>query len=177
MRYVRPCAAAVVERATLAAASQVGTLERPGNRGPDVARYLRAVRLAEGYPYCLAGIVWAYDTARADQPLPMQRTGSTWRLWSWTVQHAAPAPWRVRRGDVLLWNLPGTQTGHAELVEHVRKGGWVRTIGWNTTRPGVRGSVRDGGGVHRHNRLTTHPLARLHLMGVLGFTNEEQTAP
>lgn len=152
------------------ATTQVGVREVPQNRGPKVAMYLRATRLGVGHPWCLAFLVWAYDTTRQGRPLPLMRTASTWRLWQWATTHATAAPWAPQSGDLVIWNLPGTVNGHAEIIRRVHAGGWVTTVGGNTLQPGRRGDVRDGGGVWQHRRLLTHPLVRLRLRGTLGFT-------
>lgn len=155
------------------AMTQIGTREKGNNRGP-VEKYLRATRLGPGYPYCLAGIVWSYDVTRGSRPLPFLRTASTWTFWSWVTKHASLTAWHLQPGDVLVWNIPGSVSGHAELVITVHPGGWVRTVGWNTLRPHEKAtsgrSVRDGGGVWIHTRSTLHPLSRLRLRGALGLS-------
>lgn len=159
-------------RAVDTSITQVGTREAGCNNCGPVVTYLRAVGLGAGYPYCLAGIVWSLDVTRGLRPLPILRTGSTWRLWSWARSNARVAPWRLRRGDILVWNLPGSVSGHAEQVVSSHAAGWVTTIGYNTTKPGRRGSVRDGstwGGVWRHTRSTLHTLARMRLRGAIAI--------
>jgi hypothetical protein len=85
---------AIRDMALNIALEQVGVCEVGGNnRGPEVERYLDAVDLAPGQPWCCAGIVWCYReaTLRAGGGIraPLPKTGKCARLWA-----RCPLLWR-----------------------------------------------------------------------------------
>jgi CHAP domain-containing protein len=74
------------------ALTQDGVRESGGaNRGPEVERYLAAVGLGPGHPWCCAFVIWCYAEAirRRDRgrEMPLRRTGKVARLWekAWPV--------------------------------------------------------------------------------------------
>lgn len=85
---------AIRDKALQIALSQVDVREQGGpNRGPEVERYLAAVGLGAGFPWCCAFVVWCYREATirsgAGREMPLRRTGKCARLWA-----KAPDLWR-----------------------------------------------------------------------------------
>lgn len=161
------------ERSLTHAASQVGVRERTGrNDGPEVEAYLRSVGLTRGNPYCQAAQYWAFSIAARQLMLPLTaipilRTGSTQRAFDHAVRNGVRTALRPQRGDLITWRSHKGYSGHVERVIEVRTGGWVKTIGFNTSA-GKRGSQRDGGGVHIRYRNWITPDMRMLVRGFIG---------
>lgn len=80
---------AIRDQALRVALSEVGVREQGGNNcGPEVEKYLAAVGLPPGQPWCCAFVYWCYREATIrsggalSQPLP--RTGKVAHLWQRT---------------------------------------------------------------------------------------------
>jgi len=142
------------------AVQQIGVSEQPkgSNSGPMVDRYLAAVGLKPGYPWCMAFVYWSYQQAALaeSRPNPVVQTGSVAECWSRTpdakkihVETARKQPQSITPGDqfVLLF---GHGTGHTGLVEAVT-GNIIHTIEGNSNLDGSR----EGFEVVRHQRLIT----------------------
>lgn len=161
------------ERSMDVAHTQVGVVERTGrNDGPQVEAYLRSVGLSKGHPYCQAGIYWCFAEAARQLTMPMRtipllRTGSTQRAFDHALANGVRTRLVPQRGDLITWRSYKGYTGHVERVIEVRTGGWVKTIGFNTSA-GKRGSQRDGGGVHIRYRNWITPDMRMLVRGFVG---------
>lgn len=154
--------------------SQVGVIERGRNDGTAVRRYLASVGLRAGAPWCWALQYWTYVAAGEGVPNAIVNTGSTQTAWHAARRHAtrrtvAAMP---QDGDLMVYYVPGTWSGHGLRIESVRSGGWLTTIEGNTSS-GKRGSQRDGDGVYRRHRNWLHPLLRMRVRGFIG--REEET--
>ena len=136
--------------------SQEGVREVGGpNKGPEVERFLGAVGLPAGYPWCVALQYWGFQQAAANlnMPNPLPQTAGVLRHWDM-------APEKVKIGpdaptDDLRNITPGTlfcirhgeEHGHMGMVLAAESGG-LRTIEGNTN---VAGS-REGDGVYKRVR-------------------------
>ena len=77
--------------------------------------------------------------------------------------------YKPQKNDLLFWIV--TTTGHVERIDSVLKGGWVKTIGFNTSSG--TGNQRDGEGVYLRKRNIYSPLSRMRVRGIIGFEGIE----
>lgn len=155
--------------------SQVGIKEATGhNDGERVESYLASVGLSKGNPYCAAGQYWCFSEAAkllsfCNCMIPIYRTGSTYLMFNKAKQVGKKVSYKPQKNDLLFWIL--TTTGHVERIDSVLKGGWVKTIGFNTSSG--TGNQRDGEGVYLRKRNIYHILSRMKVRGLIGFKNYE----
>jgi len=163
------------------AVSQNGVREKTGrNDGVMIERYLASVGLGKGHPYCQAAQYWTFVQAAnklglPTSSIPIARTASTRTAWQQARRNGVIVPTKPKRGDLITWAVSRTYKGHVERVVSVRTGGWVQTIGFNTSS-GKRGSQRDGGGVHLRYRNWISPDMRMLVIGFTGrYTMKERS--
>ncbi|MBU3720560.1 MAG: CHAP domain-containing protein [Burkholderiaceae bacterium] len=177
VRVVVPSDSALWQRSLRIAIDQNGVREATGkNDGKMVESYLRSVGLGKGNPYCQAGQYWAFARAAAElsmptTEIPLLRTGSTQAAWNHAVRTGRKTAVAPKAGDIITWWTAGTYKGHVERVVSVSRGGWVRTIGFNTSS-GKAGSQRDGGGVYLRYRNWVSPDMRMLVRGFTGYTKK-----
>jgi hypothetical protein len=130
------------------AEKQVGIREQTGNRGPQVARFLAAVGLPEGHPWCAAFVVWCIREAAARlqvvNPLPRDARCQKLAEWADARKRLFPTP---LPGDIFLLRGPKGIFNHCGFVVELCRSELV-TIEGNTN---VAGS-REGIGVFRRKR-------------------------
>ena len=131
------------------AAVFVGTVEFGTNDGPGVRRFLSAVGLGPGNPYCAAFVSFCLDVADPSAVVPAVRsalardfiTAQSIRA-SWVIGGRwGPPP----RGTIVVWKKGNTVFGHAGIVLK-----WFKRCGYTieaNTSSGAYGSQRDGDGV------------------------------
>jgi hypothetical protein len=137
----------LTEAAVAVAAEQVGTHEVRHNSGPMVDRFLAAVGLGPGEPWCCAFLAWVFAEAahRTLDSNPFPRTGSTLALWDRADPLYRDSNPRV--GLVYVLKHSAT-TGHVGIVESVNVYGAVEAeISGNTNAKGSR----EGDRVARHS--------------------------
>ena len=155
--------------------SQVGIKEATGhNDGERVESYLASVGLSKGNPYCAAGQYWCFkEGARLlklhEFLIPIHKTGSTYLMFNKAKQIGKKVSYKPQKNDLLFWIV--TTTGHVERIDSVLKGGWVKTIGFNTSSG--TGNQRDGEGVYLRKRNIYSPLSRMRVRGIIGFEGIE----
>lgn len=122
------------------ARSQLHIKEATGkNDGPQIARYLQAAGLPEGYPWCAAFVSWVYQEAGFSAP----RTAWSPALFPKTRLRQMP-----ESADVLgIYSPKLKRIAHCGLVEE-QQGKWVLSIEGNTNTDGGR----EGNGVYRKRR-------------------------
>ena len=163
-----PAAAPVLPSAVVPAAvrpahvdtvlAYVGTVERGGaNRGPHVERFLRAVGLGPGQPWCAAFVSYALDAAAVRGPFDgrgrVVRSGLAARFITSRGIRASEAlrgTKSVPDGSVVVWRRGSGPFGHAGFVMRWR-GARGETVEGNTSS-GAGGSQADGEGVWRRTR-------------------------
>jgi len=153
------------------ASEYVGVTERPpnSNEGPAVERFLAAVDLGPGYPYCAAAAsAWA-KWAGVKGPVTTQgepiRTALATDFLDSKCTIDAGAVLSGKRqpppGSLVIWRKGNSIYGHAGVVtgdemSPTSRTRWYgrcgRTIEANTTSPDGVGSQREGGGVWRRQR-------------------------
>lgn len=130
------------DRALAIALTQEGVRETAPNSGPQVDRYLHAVGLPPGHPWCAAFVVWCYSEAARSldiRELPIKRTGKVVRLWSTASARFAGS--RPVVGAIYCHaTTPGDpdSPGHCGIVTEVLPDGWILGIEGNTNRKGSR---------------------------------------
>lgn len=135
------------EKALEIAISQIGVEEAPGhtNRGKEVEKYLAAVGLGPGLPWCMAFDYWCYNEAAKELGVSniLIRTGGV--MHQWNEQQPARKilqsavlknPDIIKPGAVFIMDY-GKGTGHTGLVEKI-VGDLVHTIEGNTNDEGSR---------------------------------------
>lgn len=151
------------------------------NRSPDIDRWNRTAGVPLASSYCEAfGFACFEFAARAlNVRNPFKRTASVSQQLKYaamigsglqvipisTVVGASRIP--LKRGDALMAKTSGSRSdrdignlwpGHRGTALGEQVGTTVRSIEANTS-PGVRGSQRDGDGVHKRNRPLRYWLA------------------
>jgi hypothetical protein len=119
--------------------SQLGVHEDAGNKntGPQVEKYLAAVGLPPGNPWCMAFVYWCFLQAaeRMGRIIPLYKTGSVqlqYKQRKDKFRALSPQP-----GDVFIM-LMKNGTGHTGIVEKVNDNGTIDTIEGNTNDEGSR---------------------------------------
>lgn len=119
---------------------EVGTTETAPNRGPRIERYLQAVGLPPGLPWCCAFVVFCYhEAARVlgmESPLP--RTGKVTRFYRkakavWRATEPTPGAIYCHATDPGDWDSPG----HCGIC--------IRPDDGKGRIVGVEGNSNDGG--------------------------------
>lgn len=151
------------------ATGEIGVRERTGNNdGERVAMYLASVGLVQGNPYCYAGQYWSFTQVTTKPSI--KRTGLVRAFWNEAKKIGRSVPYHIEIGDFLCWGYLTSTSGHVERVSKIGRGGWVTTIAFNVSVPGLKGkSIRDGGGVAKKYRNVRHPLGRMVMMGAVGI--------
>lgn len=134
------------------AATFVGTTELTGqNDGPEIERFLGAVNLKAGTPYCAAFVSYILDSTQVTQPTVRSALATNFitdqSISAKHVLRTGDAPY----GSVIVWRRGSTIFGHTGFLEDQTAPNEFVTIEANTS-PGERGSQRDGDGVWRRQR-------------------------
>lgn len=139
------------QRVMAVAASQLGTQEKTGRNDGEVVKYLLAVGLKSGDPYCAAFIFWCgREALGAKNPFP--RSGyapDMVRSAGWIKgKGTTPEP-----GDIFgIWFANKGRIAHAGFVEK-QKGNSIVTVEANTSPQTASGEAdRNGDGVWRKIR-------------------------
>lgn len=175
VKYELPCNKQLLQKSHCIARSQIGVTEKTGkNDGKQVEMYLASVNLPKGNPYCAAGQYWCFKEAvrllkLQEFLIPIYRTGSTYLMFNKAKQIGKKVSYKPQKNDLLFWVV--TTTGHVERIDSVLKGGWVKTIAFNTSSG--TGNQRDGEGVYYKKRNIYSPLNRMRVRGLIGFKNYE----
>lgn len=159
---------------------QEGIVEATGNNdGKEIAAYLQSVGLQEGAPYCAAGQYYCFAEAQKQlfeyqckfAEIPIKKTGLANGIFNDAKIRGVQAEYLPAIDDLLTWRKKDHWSGHIERIIAVDKGGWVITIGFNTSN-GKTGSQREGNGVFYRKRNIYLPLSRLLIRGIIGFESE-----
>lgn len=148
------------QEALFVAITQVGVREEKSNKGPEVARYLKAVGLPVGYAWCMAFVYWCTEMAanKLQQPNPLIKTaGVLDQLNRTTLRILPPRSSGIKPGDVFIMDL-GKGLGHTGFIEKVNVGTFS-TIEGNTNAAGSREGIE----VARRTRSITEIRAIIQL--------------
>lgn len=130
-----------------------GVTELTGaNDGPDIKRFLAAVGLNAGNPYCAAFISFCLDSARVDRPKVRSGLASHFITGNSTpAREVLRGTVEIFPGTILIWRKGNTIYGHAGFVISQEGPARFTTIEANTGA-GAYGNQRDGDGVWRRER-------------------------
>lgn len=130
----------LAKEALFVAKTQIDIREEGNNGGPEVKRYLKAVGLSVGYPWCMAFVYWCVDQAAQKLQLanPLIITGGVLRQWNESNLRKVPAKASgpVQPGDIFIMDFGGG-IGHTGFVVSIN-GSIVNTIEGNTNNDGSR---------------------------------------
>jgi len=135
---------------------QIGVMESGGpNCGPEVERYLAAVGLPKGQPWCASFVYWVFNEAakKLGDTNPLVRTGSVIDHWERAPAKAKISPeaafedLRILPPGTLFLIDHGNHRGHIGIVVAAEAAG-LRTVEGNTNR----GGGREGDGVYARSR-------------------------
>lgn len=171
-RYELPCKRELAERSLETAISQEGVTEVGFNNGNEVRAYLASVGLPAGNPYCAAGQYWAFVIACNElglsiSEIPLCRTGSSQLMFTDAMKHGKKTKAKPQIGDLPVWRVGHTNSGHVERIIALGKGGWFTTIAFNTSPD--NSNPRNGDGVYIKKRNPNHILGRLSFRGFIGI--------
>jgi len=145
----QPCSRpAIVDTAM----QEVGEKEAEApNEGPDIRKYMAAVNLSDGYPWCAGLVRWAMDQAGRDAP-PVRSAAATDYLTRRSIgaKRVLRGVKTVPAGALAIWKRGDTWRGHIGIVRRWQ-GQCGRTVEGNTS-PGDAGPQRDGDGVWPRKR-------------------------
>lgn len=148
------------------ACSQIGILEDKNNTG-EVEKYLISVGLNKGYPYCMAGQYWSFDSASKKLNLinPLLKTGSSTQQFNYLKNKGKKLNFNLEKYDLVFWRENNSWKGHAERVMEVGNAGFIKTIGFN-----VKNNNKEG--VFIKTRNIFHLIGRLKFIGAIGFNEK-----
>lgn len=177
VKYELPCNKDLLEKSHELAISQIGVTELTNkNDGYEIDKYQIAAGYWRGcqYPYCASGQYWCFSEAAkllnfCNCMIPIYRTGSTYLMFNKAKQLGRKVKYSPKKNDLLFWIV--TTTGHVERIDSMLKGGWVKTIAFNTSSG--TGNQRDGEGVYLKKRNIYSPLNRMRVRGLIGFQKIE----
>jgi len=122
------------------AESQVGVRELTGNNdGKQIKAYLKSVGLKEGYPWCVAFVVWCHLQISYDFPIPI----TAWSPALFTSNlvyhkhHIRILPWIPRGGEVAgIYYASKKRVAHAVIIERKQSNHFITYEG-NTSLMGA----------------------------------------
>lgn len=128
------------------------------NSGPKVDKYLAAVGLGPGNPWCAAFVFYMCDNAGVPKEIWKSLDNRAYcpsiESWARSLGILGQAP---KRGDFALLQMhdsKGQYSGHIGIVESV-DGNDIHTIEGNTSPQGSGGSDANGGGVYSRIRAAS----------------------
>lgn len=160
---VSKLAGKIAEAAIHIAAGYIGIREIGStNRSPLIDRWLRALGVPVGNPWCMAFVQGVVAEAAVQHGVadPLKPdTASCLDLWNRVPKSWKFGPMDGKRGDIAIWKHSAT-TGHTGIVEYY-EGGFYHTIEGNTNDDGSR----EGYEVCRRRRKYSDPK----LLGFIRF--------
>lgn len=143
--------------------SQVGITENINNSG-EVEKYMNSVGLGKGYPYCMAGHYWAFDSASKKLNLlnPLLKTAGSSAQFNYLKNKGIKNKFNLKKYDLVFWRENNSWQGHTERIIEVGKAGYIRTIGFNVKH-------KNKEGVFIKTRNIFHLIGRLKFIGAIGF--------
>lgn len=171
-RYEIPCNDRLLSEAIAIMHSQVGICEATGRNDGEVSKYTRSLGLRGNYPYCAAGIWWCFEQARCKLGLPktfhpLPATAVAEEMFAFAKRQGKRTGYYPGVYDLIVWKRQNSFRGHIECIVEVMKSGFVRTIAFNSGFA-VAGKTHEG--VFFQKRNVFHPLARMKVRGLIGFS-------
>ncbi len=171
-RYEIPCNGCLLCEAIAIMHSQVGICEATGRNDGEVNKYTLSLGLRGNYPYCAAGIWWCFEQARRKLGLPkifhpLPATAVANEMFAFAKLQGKPTEYYPGLYDLIVWKRQNSFRGHIECIVEVMKSGFVRTIAFNSCSA-FAGKTREG--VFFQKRNIFHPLVRMKVRGLIGFS-------
>lgn len=176
-RFELKCSEALILKSREVLIKQVGTLEESNqNNGVMIKQYLKSVELKEGYPYCAAGQYFCFKRATEilgyeEKHIPIKRTALALEIFNHAKKFGERADSKPRIDDLIIWRKGRTSFGHIERIILVKEKGWVKTVGFNTSK--VIGNKRIEG-VFVKKRNLYHIFYGMTIRGLVGFKKTKQ---
>ena len=149
-KYYIPGNLVLLQLSEVMAMEEVGTKEATGKNDGEVEKYLKSVGLGPGYPYCMAGQYWAFDTAAAildshcyPVKIPIPKTAGANVPYNNAKKNGYKTNYRAEKHDLIIWKKYNSWTGHVERVIKELDAGYVQTVGFNTSTRGKRSIYPD----------------------------------
>jgi hypothetical protein len=104
---------------------------RGSNKGPEVTKYLQAVGLSGGLPWCMAFVYYIFDEVckRLGKTTGTVKTGGCLNHWNQApsdskipVDQIKSNPSLIRPGQIFIMTRPGKGLGHTGIVVSVNEG-------------------------------------------------------
>lgn len=148
------------------ALNELGITEINNNRG-EVVKYLNSINLGAGYPYCMAGHYWTFDSAcrTLNKLNPLSKTGSTSTQFNYLKNKGRKIKFNINKYDLVFWKKKDSWQGHVERVIETGQAGFIKTIGFN-----VRHNNNEGVFIKKRNIF--HIINRMRFVGAIGFKDE-----
>jgi len=169
------CDKALLEESEEIALTQIGVTEKTNRNDGEVEKYLQAVGLGKGNPYCAAGIYWCFAKAAEvlkydAKVIPIPKTGLVANILKYAKKNGMKTNRNAEKHTLLVWLRTNKRQGHIERIYRVREAGWVDAIGFNTTSPD-KSEKREG--VYMKSRNILHPLGRLRFAALIIFRTDK----
>ena len=155
------------------ALAQTGTCEKNGKNDGDVEKYLDAVGLEKGSPYCAAGQYYCFYISTCSlkmniNNIPIKRTGLANEMFNDGMKKGVSTSFKPVKHDLIVWRKLRSIHGHIERIVLVHKAGWVTTIGFNVRKfDRLRNKYIEGVFIMKRNIY--EPLGRMRVRGLIGF--------
>lgn len=137
------------------AANYIGVKEVGNNDGDIVKRFLSAVHLIPGYPWCAGFVRYILDIVKAIEPkIRSGRARAYITKNSINAKRVAKGYIKIPKGWLVIWQRGINGQGHIAITETEWSGNKGTTIEGNTSS-GIKGSQADGDGVYKRKREIT----------------------
>lgn len=172
-RFLVPSQKEMLLKSEKVMCNEVGITELTNNNdGKEIRKYLNVFNLYEGSPYCAAGIYWCYLEAHKEYPylsVPIIKSAVACEIFYFARKTGIESKYHPERHDLIVWKSSKSFRGHIERIIRVEKAGWVKTVGFNTSKI-INNKRKEGVFIHRRNIY--HPLMRLKILGLIGFNRK-----
>lgn len=155
--------------------AEVGTIETDNNSGERIRLYQLSVGLPDHSPYCAAGQYYCFKRATiqlgiSESNIPIPRTGLANAVYNYGKSEGKKTQYSASVHDLIVWRKYNSVHGHIERVISTSSAGWVQTVGFNSTRM-INDKKVEGIFIQRRNIF--HPIGKLRIRGLVGFTRGE----
>ncbi len=174
-RYQLICNHNLLAKSAEVMMAEVGTIETDNNSGERIRLYQLSVGLPDHSPYCAAGQYFCFSESAKQMGLtcnaiPIPRTGLANAVYNYGKSEGKKTQYSASVHDLIVWRKYNSVHGHIERVISTTAGGWVQTVGFNSS------SIQNGlkiEGVFIQRRNIFHPIGKLRIRGLVGFIGKE----
>lgn len=167
-KFELPCKTTLLEKSLQVGLKQIGTVEKSNRNDGEVEKYLLAVGLTKGNPYCAAGQYYCFSVAAnllgiGENAIPIPKSGLANAIYNYAMANGTKKPYRAAMHDLIVWRRGNTLFGHIERIIEVLDKGNVITLAFNVANEVGRE------GVFAKKRNIYNPFRRLKIRGLIGF--------